>query len=462
METPEPPIFRLPTEIVLDIFHLVANKGMSIRNVRLTCRYWRDLIASDRLLPRKIVLRPDCDFEPHLYFKRDHCVHSARQLANALECIGDACFYFHINVWKSMSHENWDIIPWHRFAVQCVELYLNGVSRDFYPTLATILTRLPPLRSLRHLSSNGDCLILPCSLPTDTRPILLPLLRLRSLMWRPKGNLAFTMEPIRYLFINITRLGLLYLDFNISTAFLIELFSSCTKLTSLRWIAPRRHSKKLEAIKNGVNWQFELRELEITYGLLPAFPPDVLSGLASLTERLHPSKGQMPISEVTGTKEDRLYFPRLRELTVASTQSDLLHIKAPNLHRLCLSGDFGAPEYVSQMELTPRIMEIEDWENGAAIEAFLARTPIPNLVELQMHVGTWAYGGSDGRLARLLSADIGKQSSILFPDLKFLLVKLHKWHSMAVTMEEKQGISDALGGLPYPVIVDGRNIYTYR
>ncbi|KAG8783028.1 hypothetical protein FRC16_002488, partial [Serendipita sp. 398] len=225
----------------------------------------------------------------------------------------------------------------------------------------------------------------------DTRPALLPIPGLRSLTWMPEGDLATTIEPVRYLFTNITALELLHSDANFSTTLLVELFSSCTKLERLAWIAPRCHPETLEAIRNGVNWQYQLQELRITYGLLPAFPPLVLSRLTLLTERLYPDEGQVPVNGSNGAEDDRLHLPQLRELTVVSTQSILLHIKAPNLHRLCLSGNFGAPEHVSQMSLTPRVVKIEDWRNGGAIEAFLARAPITNLIELQMHVGTWAY-----------------------------------------------------------------------
>ncbi|KAG8848516.1 hypothetical protein FRB91_010742 [Serendipita sp. 411] len=238
----------------------------------------------------------------------------------------------------------------------------------------------------------------------------------------PTSSPPYSRPPITYLDAK-RRLGDHYgAGANISTTLLVEMFSSCTKLERLAWIAPRCHPKTLEAIRNGVNWQFQLQELRITYGLLPAFPPLVLSRLTSLSERLYPGTGQVPIDGSTGTEDDRLHLPRLRELTV--------------------------------MSLTPQVVKIEDRRNGGAIEAFLARAPIVNLIELQMNVGTWAYS-SDGRLARLFSADIGKQSSLLFPHLKCLIVKLHKWdpRGLDVTMEERQGISEALSGLPYPVIV---------
>ncbi|KAG8769837.1 hypothetical protein FRC16_006551, partial [Serendipita sp. 398] len=340
-------------EIMLDIFRRIADESMLTRDVGLTCRNWHDLLASDRLIPREIVWRSDCHLRYHLYFERYHCVHSARELAKALECIGDAHFHFRINMGGPMPPEAWDLVPWHRFAVQCIGLHLSGVSRKLYPSLATILTRLPPLQSLRHLTSSGDSLVHPCSFPTNTRPALLPILGLRSLTWMPKGDLATTMEPVRYLFTNITTLKLLHPGANISTTLLVEMFSSCTKLERLAWIAPRCHPKTLEAIRNGVNWQFQLQELRITYGLLPAFPPLVLSRLTSLSERLYPGTGQVPIDGSTGTEDDRLHLPRLRELTV--------------------------------MSLTPQVVKIEDRRNGGAIEAFLARAPIVNLIELQMN-----------------------------------------------------------------------------
>ncbi|KAG8865015.1 hypothetical protein FRC20_009982 [Serendipita sp. 405] len=438
----------------MDILRRVANESMSTRNVRLTCRYWRDLVASDRILPRKIVMQYECDSSRHSSrLGRDHCVHSARQLARALELVRDAHFHFHIQIQKPMPEEDWDIVPWNRFTAQCSGLFLARVVRESYPTLATILTKLPPLHSLRHLSSQGDCLILPAPLTTEHQPVPIHILSLQSLSWIPKGYIIFNIEPIKYLLTGITRLELIHPGFDISINFLVGLFSSCTNLEDLTWFPPRPHPEDLKDIRRRVKWQSKLRELRITHGLLSAFPPLALRSLTSLSETSHSREDKASRNESTVTEDDQLHLPRLVDLTMAGTWSDLLHIKAPNLHQLHLSGNFGSPKYVSQMDLTPYIVDIEDWESGEVIKAFLGRAPIPNLVEIQMHVGIWACG--DGLLAQLLTADIGKQSSLLFPCLKCLLVKLRKWcpQGLDVTTEEKRVITEGLSGLPYSVIL---------
>ncbi|KAG8801015.1 hypothetical protein FRC18_007893 [Serendipita sp. 400] len=131
---PEPPINRLPIEVLQDVFHKVAQRSETIRHIRLTCRYWRDLVTSDLTLPRRIVIHHmigEMDTRSHHSAMGDYCTHTLGGLAKALGYIQDAMFHLDLRLDKVLSSkdEEYDKVPWSRFQTQCTSLAVYSTDK---------------------------------------------------------------------------------------------------------------------------------------------------------------------------------------------------------------------------------------------------------------------------------------------------------------------------------------------
>ncbi|KAG8798714.1 hypothetical protein FRC17_007342, partial [Serendipita sp. 399] len=185
----DPAIARLPVEILQDIFRRVAENSTSTRNIRLTSRFWRDVVAADNSLLRKLALRDSiyCANTPQIH-KEDweFCVHTPKGLFKALGSVDAAYFHFHVDLNEPIPQEGWEQVPWHRFETQCSALFITSIRRGIHPAVATVLENLPPLRSLQQLSSFDNSMVFP-SLPLPfIPPISINSPILRSLTWLPQ------------------------------------------------------------------------------------------------------------------------------------------------------------------------------------------------------------------------------------------------------------------------------------
>ncbi|KAG8777595.1 hypothetical protein FRC15_011241, partial [Serendipita sp. 397] len=101
----EPLICRLPTELLQDIFHIVAQQSKTIRHIRLTCRYWRDLIASNHTLPRRIAIQHEIyPMESEYPYTRmwDYYAHTMKGLARALGYTQGSNFELYVTLNKPL------------------------------------------------------------------------------------------------------------------------------------------------------------------------------------------------------------------------------------------------------------------------------------------------------------------------------------------------------------------------
>ncbi|KAG8769824.1 hypothetical protein FRC16_006552 [Serendipita sp. 398] len=462
-KTLDPPIFRLPVEILQYVFRQVVEMPQPIRDIRLTCRYWRDLVALDHTLPRTISVENGryCVSPHHAStYRWDHCVHSAIQLITALQCIQSArvCLYLQSNI--PTSKENWDHVPWDQLSGQCSKLFISKLIRpDAYPAFANILGRFPPLLALQYLSSHDNDIIFPSSLPIRKQPISINMPNLRSLSWSLQRDPAFDIENFRPIFMELTSFTLTLSELVISVDFLVGLFSSFQRLKDLSWDARFHNSNLVASMRRKVDWNFKLRKLSTNIELLAIFPPPVLHELTVLRGFRNGSFLGSTEVALNGSEGNLLHLPQLTELTLEDSWSKLLWIKAPSLQRLHLLSYYGVSHYVKRMEFTPLFIDIYDGGDGEVIEAFFGRAPLPNLVELHLNVWTcWAY--TNDRLVELLSIDIGKKSSSLFPRLRSLVVRLLKYAPKGSQLlhivrrdNVKREISAALSSLPYFVSV---------
>ncbi|KAG8852870.1 hypothetical protein FRC20_001383 [Serendipita sp. 405] len=468
----QPPILRLPVEILQNIFRGVVDERewSSIRPVRLTCRHWRDLVAADHALPRHIVLRTGNDCNVYHYpsiYQFDHCVHTATQLARALECIQDAQFRFQVIFEYLLPEGNWELVPWHRFGTQCTSLSIFAIAYDHHQAASDILRHIPLLYNLRRLVLSGNSIVFPSSLPSALQPI--PVHNTNGqyldLFWSPgslNSPLGFELNPFQHIFNRVT-VFTLCTYWTVSPSFLVTLLSSLWVLEDLTWHSSNQSLFDFDLIQKSVDWRFKLKELQVDSKLLPVFLPSVLNELVSLTMRFRPFVDESGGKVFVGEEYDPIYLPRLEELTEEGSWLGLIRTEAPKLQRLRLRGYDGKPEYLVQTKLDPTVLEIDDDESGKAIQALFSRAPFPKLTELRMCVAyDWAL--EDDRLVRLLSSDDGRRLSSLFPRLRTLVVDVSKWRRPRTIFDDvaktemataTRELSRALSasGLPYTVAV---------
>ncbi|KAG8750292.1 hypothetical protein FRC14_000649 [Serendipita sp. 396] len=463
-KSPDPPIFRLPAEILQHIFRKFLLSANSTRNIRLTCRYWRDLVAADRALPRRIALRliNDCRYLHYPSYRQwDHCVHTAAQLTKALECIQDSQFHLHITISKAIAIDGWDLVPWNRFSVQCSGLFISSVPSNLQEAVSGILRRLPILHNLRHLFLWKNSFVFPSSRPSVLQPIPInsPSLRSLKITWSPEADSNFDPGPFQHIFNELATFELFYHGNIVSTGFLVALLSSLWVLEDFAWSGGILSAEDISFIRESVDWRCKPRALKITANLLSVFPSSVLSELVVLEEDFKYLNDSPNGGNAAEAKCPRLHLPRLEDLTVAGSWSGLARIEAPNLQRLHIDGSSGKLEYLAQMRLNPRFVKLTDECSDQLIEAFISRGPFSNLTELHVCV-QYHWGYKDGRFAQLLAIEKGKETSSVFPRLRNMWVVLCEQQAqlyLRVEPEKREEmvrtISTDLSDLPYPVSV---------
>ncbi|KAG8830014.1 hypothetical protein FRC17_005583 [Serendipita sp. 399] len=419
-------IFRLPPEILQDIFRILAENSVSTRIVRLTCRYWRDLVAADRSLPRKIVLRDGVSCKRFQYpseSQSGYCVHNAVGLSMALALINDAHFHFHVQIFQPrILVDHWECVPWYLFRKQCSGLFIFSTPLGGDLEIANVLRNIPPLENLKYFYSWKNNMTFPSLLtqvlqPTPVSSRILPTLRLT---WAPDRVPTFDPESFKYIFQNLTRFKLSYSDPVLSIRFLVKLFSSFIKLKELTWDASGYSD--MDTIRTQVDWKFKLQTLRVKSKYISAFPPSVLSELIVLSEDLDNAFDIPGAESGPGTEYNPIQLSRLEQFALSGSWPGLVQVDAPNLRHLSLKGSFGKPEYLAQTRLNPRSIEI--WDDGCRVlGTFFAQQSFTSLVELSIKADArWADTGD--QLVHLLSLYAGKLPS-LFPQLKIIGVHLH-------------------------------------
>ncbi|KAG8814600.1 hypothetical protein FRC17_001060 [Serendipita sp. 399] len=454
-------VFRLPVEILEEIFRRVAWQSSSIRNVRLTCRDFRDLVDADRTLPRHISLQMGGHCR-HFHYpakdQRDHCVHNAKQLVAALECIKGAPFHFRIIMhWMfaiSLDHplDNkilWDSVPWHIFSAQCTGVAIGPIS-GYNRMTREILQYIPPLPNLKYFDSRGNSLVSP-SLIAQLIPVDTPSPQSLELSWAPEFSSQFDEAPSDSIFQNIKTFNFSHVEV-LPNHFLIALFSSFRALKYLTWNEYMGYRWDPDTIRRGIDWNFRLQRLRTKSSLLLAIPPTVLTDLLVLTVDLDTSE-DTPLPEV---ENYRLHLPHLTELTLNGLWVSLVQVEAPNLRHLNLVGHRGDSGYLARTKLTPSFLNISDEGSGQTMEALLEREPWPRVTELLLHVEAhWAC--RDGRLAKLFSVDT---VTAKFPQMKTLLIEIRRrWtrntgELRMMTQEQvEEDIFSSFGARPYSISV---------
>ncbi|KAG8810696.1 hypothetical protein FRC17_002825 [Serendipita sp. 399] len=445
-QTCEPAIGRLPVEILQEIFRIIARESTTIRDVRLTCQHWCHLVASDLTLLRHIAVRtfPYCrDLHYPSKLQWDHCVHSAEQLAKALECIGDARFHFNVSAVCRAANETWSNAPWYRFTTQCSWLVITHWS----PQQADLLNCLPSLRALSylHLDSNDPALSTSHSLL-----LRIPPNQLQVLSWYFIHSPTFDMCEFQQIFAYLTILKLNHRQLRIHASVLEKVFSSLHRLEDFTWIGPAMYPSELSLIRESTEWKFKLQKLVVNIGHTPAFSPSTLSQLEVLrdygTQDIVPDK---PTPH--GIDPEYLYLPQAREIELRKPWPSATQVEAPNLERLYLFTGDKEFEYLARMTVNPQFVELFAGKEGKVLETFLSRGPFTRLTELSLYADIrWA--SSDGRLAQLLSVDVVHEK---MPQLKTLSID---WVKHLRTSESKNSLlkyaretSDAFNNRPYVV-----------
>ncbi|KAG8814599.1 hypothetical protein FRC17_001059 [Serendipita sp. 399] len=445
-QRPPPPIFRLPAEVLQDIFHRVAEKSSFIRNVRLTCRDWHDLVAADRALPRHIALRCgyDCkdDHQPDAKYL-DYCVHGPKGLNRVLGYIEDAHFALHLQTHEQMSDKNWSTVPWDKFQLQCVQISIYPISTSYHPTIIDFLHTLPALHNLNYVHFWGNTSIfssLMCHSSSHSNK-----LRTLELNWRPDSESISILTSCRHIFSNVKDLKWSLTEGYTSIGFLIALFGTFEALEALELDSDLTRPEDVEVIRRSVDWKFKPRTLTINATLFPAFPSLVLERLVILSLWLPTERGS-----VTGTNHQRISLPQLASLTLNNSWDGLFEIAAPKLKDLHLLGIHVQRDYFTQTQLLePSFVELEG--NKDTCEMFLSRVLFPNITELHLHIQKY-WTRQVSALRPVLSFDDQKHHALKFPQLEHLLVIFHS--SLTKHLEElRQGISSAIGERPRPITV---------
>ncbi|KAG8807902.1 hypothetical protein FRC17_004208, partial [Serendipita sp. 399] len=280
----KPPILLLPIEVLQYIFRIVANQSFFIRNVRLTCRDWRDLVAADNSLPRSIIVLGDVD----RFLARnlptsppcDYRVYTAAELVRVLDYIQDANFSLYVTIEGGVDcWGEWDSVPWRRFQEQCVELYVNP--GDFF-FLVKFLKMLPVLRNLRFAQIHG----MQAALPSVLKHLPPNNYRLRSLELRihlvfHSSSYVSTITEFRHVFCELRTLKW-YVPGVIPKEPIISLFKSLEKIEELYIPCEPVYDDVIDSIRRSVDWKIRPKKLHVSTTIFQAFPPSILCDLTIL------------------------------------------------------------------------------------------------------------------------------------------------------------------------------------
>ncbi|KAG8829937.1 hypothetical protein FRC17_005762 [Serendipita sp. 399] len=443
----KPPILLLPIEVLQYIFRIVARQSFSIRNVRRTCRDWRDMVTADNSLPRSIIVLGDVD---HFIARNlptsppcDYRVYTAADLARGLDHIQDAQFSLYVTIKGGVDfREEWDLVPWHRFQEQCVELYVDPGDFFFFPSLVKFLKMLPVLRNLRFAQIHGMQAALPSALkhlPANNH-------RLRSLeleihLALYSSSYVSTIQEFRHVFCELRTLKW-YVPGVVPKEPIISLFKSLEKIEELHILCEPVRDDDIDSIRHSVDWKIRPKELHVSTTIFQAFPPSILCDLTIL----YLSSGYKSFGIDYGV----IYLPQLVDLTLVSAWDCLDYFEAPGLKDLHLLGENVWAEYLTHSQrLYPVLVEIGGSEK--AKENFLIGTPFPSIVDLHLHIDTEQIGTLT-RLAESLLFDPTKDKSLWLPQLEYLLVTLSGTPSSDLEKLQRE-VSESIRGRPRPVEV---------
>ncbi|KAG8827331.1 hypothetical protein FRC17_007871, partial [Serendipita sp. 399] len=430
-----------------EIFRRVAERSTSTRNIRRTCRYWRDAAEADPALPRKIALRQNAYYAKcqHLYDQEwSYCVHDQNELFSALGRIRNAHFHFHLEINRPPELENWENLPWDLFERQCSGFFIETIRSDLRRFVTDILKKVPPLRNIQQFSSSQTDMML-----SLIQPIPSVKFTLRTLTWMPERTPTFDLEQFGYIFQNLTSFTLCYY-LHIPSDFVIKLFSSFQRLEEFTWSVNSHLGTDGAFIRSRVDWKVKLRSLSVPLNLLSAFPSSLLSELAILT--CNPELGIHPTDL---SAAPWYHLPRLAHLSARDNWRCLVKVDAPELRHLSLMGSLGDHAYLKRTKLNPTSMEIYDDGGGSVLSVFLAQKSFTNLVELSIKVEVrWADKAN--RLIHLIVAHADNLSSS-FPQLKtidfYLRHKPGDPEETRVVEKTKRALLSIFGNHPYLVSI---------
>ncbi|KAG8829936.1 hypothetical protein FRC17_005761 [Serendipita sp. 399] len=444
----KPPALLLPIEVLQYIFRIVTGQSLSIRNIRLTCRDWRDLVASDISLPRNIILLLDfrcVDNHQPNSTKWDYCVHNAAGLARALDYIQDSHFAFHVTLRDTNTKEDWSLVPWFRFSKQCVQFRVDPGYLSSHKYFVTILENIPVLHRLKSVKLQGNPLVLTSVLrriPPNSN-----VLRSLDLLLFPGDGTSYDPKSLINEFGHVfygSRKLVCFQALGLTTNDpLIAFFKLLNDVEELRIRNELARPEDADLVHQSVDWKIKPRVLQVGTTLFKVFPPFTLG---SLTE-LH------LFSETTETEYEMTHLPTLVDLTLVNSWIALTYIEAPQLKSLHLLGGHVQPDPLTKSQhLRPALVEIAGSEKGK--EVFISTSPFPGIVELHVRIGIDLIS-TIGRLAESLSFDVGKGQPLWLPQLERLFVILYSTPSDDLGRLQQE-ISKSIQSRPRPVEDGGR------
>ncbi|KAG8817716.1 hypothetical protein FRC19_011181 [Serendipita sp. 401] len=417
---PEPAIHHLPVEVLQEIFHKVAQRSKTIRHIRLTCRYWRDLVASDRTLPRRIAMQSEMREIERAYpysEARDYYAHDIDGLARALVYIQDANFELYMQLHKPLfprdkESENGteEVVPWDRFEMQCTSLTIPWAHSSLKQSLLQFIGYLPTLENLNSLSVMRTNV-----LPSIMQHIPPSPTRLRSLTLLPGAGPVGDMELyplIRPVLKGLRTFKVSGSNRGLSVTFLKALLSSFESLEELIFDrGPNLTKEEVDLIRQSVNRNLQPRMLKIYTTMLPMFPISLLRGLIDLS-LYHPFNQQDVKSD-----DPKVYLPQLTTLSLERSNTGLSLFETPNLKEIYLRFTRWNDRTDRAQLLYPVLVHITDRDPSMA--SFLLDPPLPNISELHIH-GDFLRECS---IPEVLSRSLSGQAS-LFPNLQRLIVRM--------------------------------------
>ncbi|KAG8829750.1 hypothetical protein FRC17_006116, partial [Serendipita sp. 399] len=378
------PITTIPDEILVKILREYLTIYDSLIVPRLTCRSWRDIVASAISLPRRIYLAKKCKCRdrPNLH-EYDYCCRSGFHLVQALELIRGAHFELSINLpILPAPDDTWASGRWKKFQAQCVGINLKKDSNYYsHEMIYPLLDCLPSLRNLRFLTLEDFMSSITRKIDGNANSLK----AMKIEYWNPLGKSPFQPESIRDVLAGLSSFSMPRADAeDYSISFSISLFASFRNLKQLVWYEPGHNLGDVQTRLEAVDWRFSLDRLETSYSLLDGFPVNpVLHQLKELV--LRASKGD-PSSKLVG---EQMNLTHLTDLTLLGSWSGLTHINAPNLERLSLHSHREYPLPVVgdngllDTRLRPRSVSIHDDGSGSVLVPFL-QGPFADVEDLQI------------------------------------------------------------------------------